>query len=123
MLHISRQNREDIFLKSLPRPIPPTKLLQTLDRLLGKAAANRLRGHAADNSIGRHILCHHRPRTDDGAITDRHAGQNHRFITDPDVIADADVPFVIPGIGYPLDVQPPLLINCLLYTSPSPRDA
>ena len=50
--------------------------------------SNRAARVACRNGIGRHILRHHRCRSDHGAHADPNTGLDHRPLTDPDISAD-----------------------------------
>jgi len=77
---------------TLQRPVPPAHLQQHGD-LFGAEAPAQLTGrHARHHGIGCHVRGHHGARGDDGAVTDVHAGHDHGFRTDPDIVAHHGVP-------------------------------
>ena len=71
-------------------PIPPAYSQQFGDGFLGKSVADDLGGIAADNCIGRNVLCNSRLCAHDATVADGDARQDERPSADPDVIADLD---------------------------------
>ena len=47
------------------------------------------------------------PGADDRAVPDGDTGKNDGFVSDPYVIADDDIAFIVPGIRYILNIQIP----------------
>src|SRR5437763_8110659 len=52
------------------------------------------RRDSADHRVGGHILCHHRVRSDDRVVADRHPAEDAGAIADPHVVAHARVALV-----------------------------
>ena len=90
-------------------PVPPLDFQQGRDGILRKAFADRLRGNATDNGVRRNILCHNGACANNCSIANGDAGQDDSLISNPYVIADDYVAFVVPCPRYVLDTQAPLL--------------
>lgn len=94
---------------SFPGPVPPLYFKQIGNGPVGKTLFNGPGGHPAHDGVGRNIFCDHRPGADDCPVTDGHASQYDRLIADPDIIADDDVSFIVPGRCHVSWVKVPLL--------------
>ena len=90
-------------------PVPPAQRQQALHRLVVKPPAQGLGRNAAHDGVGRHVLGHHGAGADDRAVADGHAGEDHRLIAHPYVVAEDDVPLVVPGAADVLCVQLPFV--------------
>ena len=86
----------DMGCQFLFRPVPPGKSFQLPADFPGEPHAQQFCRHTADNCLGRDILCHDGPCTDDGAVPDGHALEDDGLIADPHVVAEDDIPFIVP---------------------------
>ena len=74
------------------RPVPPGDAEQAADGACVEARLDHLGRVAGDDRVGRHVMRHDRLGRDDRAVADRHAGHDHRFHADPDIIAETVSP-------------------------------
>lgn len=74
------------------RPVPPPQLEQCVNDRGVKALSDGAGGDTAHNGIGRDVLGDDGAGADNGAVPDGNAGQDDRFIPQPDVVAHDDVP-------------------------------
>ena len=97
----------DVRLDFFFRPVPPPEFQKSGYGFVREAPADWFCRNAADDGIGRHILCHDGTGADDRAVPDGDTGKNDGFVSDPYVIADDDIAFIVPGIRYILNIQIP----------------
>ena len=91
------------------RPVPPLHFQQCRYLLFRKPPADWFCRNAACNGIRRNILCHQGTGANDCAVSNGHAGEDDGVLGDPHVIADDNISLIVPGFGYLLHIQIPLL--------------
>ena len=81
----------DVLRDDLDRPIPPGKVHQGPDLILGEAISNVCCGVPADDGVVRNFFGNHRSCRDNRTVTDVHSGHDGGVSADPDVVADHGV--------------------------------
>ena len=77
--------------------------------IIWKAFADRFSGNTTDNRIRRHIFCHNGASANNCTIANGDARQDNNFISNPHIVSDDNIAFVIPCARYVLDIQAPTL--------------
>ena len=99
-----RQQGQDFFIG----PVPPLDLLQLVDDFLRKSILDNARRIPHDDGVGRHILRHDSPRSNDGTVADAHAAHQHHIAANPNIVADDDL-IAVDSLGkiqgIPIDLQ------------------
>lgn len=89
-------DRRQRFRQAVVRPVPPLHFEQRRHGIGIETLFDRFGRNASDDRIGRNIARNDGPGADHGAVPDMHSGKDQGLITDPHIVTDHNIPFIIP---------------------------